>query len=649
MKKSLTLLLGAAAICCANAADHTVSRQILDQAVIYPGLAEIDINGDGILDLIYTGEVRDAAIGGRVIEDAEGNETQSGSNTFQMIWNPATQSYDISEFPYYFANKAYFAVADWNGDGLTDFYATGEASMALHGVEFGMFINNGDGTFTRKQITVVDENGDVITPFDPRTVDVADFNSDGRLDMVVTGWKDGGEGIGRVSYNMVLINQGDDKFVATNRELLMYGENPYELALNLTLATDLNNDGYADFLTQGNIDNANDADKPVKNGKAMGRTFVAALNLGADGLTDGLPVLYDLGLADGVSHHYGHGGFEVCDFNNDGVPDIFVGGESPDDVYPGGDYRYNWQLLSGRITNDGVTYTDVTGSQVFNGKDIRPLNDAKPFRAIDYNGNGLYDLLIPGWCTTMLDGSDNTQAGWFFANNNGSFPEFERIPGGSEGSVFFTEDGVSGARNYGLLAQAWDNKYFDDETDIKTGRMMIFSKNPYEKAARPSAPAAATATVDGYDVNLTWTAPADAQANVTYDYYIKDLGTGKYYRGVTAFVGGDKDGVRTTIAQGRAFMAKNLNLVNLPDGDYEWGVQTVNAACVGSTFAKGNNFRIGEGSGASVGNIVNNSPVVATEYYDMMGRKLQAAPANGVVIEKAIRLDGSSTVSKVAL
>ncbi|MDE6098851.1 MAG: VCBS repeat-containing protein [Muribaculaceae bacterium] len=649
MKKSLTLLLGAAAVCSASAADHSVSRQILDHAVIYPGLAEIDINGDGILDLIYSGEVRDAAVSGRIIEDAEGNETQINNNTFQMVWNPATQSYDISEFPYYFANKPYFAVADWNGDGLTDFYVTGEASMALHNVEFGLFINNGDGTFTRKQITVIDENGDQITPFDPRTVDVADFNSDGRLDMVVTGWKDCGEDFGRRNFNMVLINQGDDKFLATNTELLMYGNNGYELALNLTMATDLNNDGYADFLTQGNIDNADDADKPVKNGKAMGRTFVAALNLGADGLSEGVPVLYDLGLADGVAHHYGHGGFAVCDFNNDGVPDIFVGGESPADARADGAWEYFWQLLSGRITSDGVSYTDVTGSQIFNGRDIRPLNDASPFRAIDYNGNGLYDLLLPGWCTGMIDGTDNTQAGWFFANNNGNFTEGVRMPGGSECAVFFTEDGVSGARNYGILGQSWDNMFFNDDTDIKTGRMMAVSNNPFGVPVRPDAPSAAVAAVDGYDVNLSWSAPAGAQANVTYDYYIKDLGTGKFYRGITAFVGGDKDGVRTTVAQGRAFMAKNLNLVNLPDGDYEWGVQTVNAACVGSVFAKGNNFRIGTGSGAGVVNTVSNSPVVATEYYDVTGRKLDKAPENGMFIEKTVRLDGTVNVSKIAL
>lgn len=643
MKKAITLFLGATAMCSASAAEHPVSTQVLDQAVIYPGVCEIDINGDGILDLIYTGEVRNAAVAGRIIEDENGDQKQINNNTFQMIWNKETGKYDISEFPYYFANKAYFAVADWNGDGLTDFYVTGEASMALHNVELGMFINNGNGTFTRSQISVVDENGDAITPFDPRTADVADFNSDGRLDMVVTGWKD--DGTQRRNYNMVLINQGDMKFKATNTELLVYGDNPYELALNLTMATDLNNDGYADFLTQGNIDNADEGDKPIKNGNVMGRTFVAALNLGAEGLTEDVPTLYDLGLADGVSHHYGHGGFAVCDFNNDGVPDIFVGGESPNDARDAGKWEYFWQLLSGKITSDGVQYTDVTSNQIFYNRDIRPLNDASPFRAIDYNGDGTYDLLIPGWCTGMIDGTDNTQAGWFLANNNGVFDSAERMPGGSECAVFFTENGVSGARNYGILGQSWDSMFFDDEGAFPKGRMMVLSQNPFGVFARPEAPASAIATVDGYDVNLVWEAPSAAKANVTYDYYIKDSGTGKYYRGVTATVGGDNDGVRTTVAQGRAFMAKDIKLLGLPDGDYEWGVQTVDASLNGSKFTKGNNFRIGKGS-SGVEGIAGNSPIVAEEYYDLAGRRLKSVAETGVTIVKSIRQDGSSSVSK---
>ena len=135
MKKYLSLLLGAATVASASAA-ITVDKQDLTHALIYSGHCEIDINNDGILDLIYSGEVREQT-SGRLIEDSEGNETQIKFNTFQMVWNPATKSYDISEFPYYFANKPYFAVTDWDGDGLTDFFVSGEARNGVDTTQFG--------------------------------------------------------------------------------------------------------------------------------------------------------------------------------------------------------------------------------------------------------------------------------------------------------------------------------------------------------------------------------------------------------------------------------------------------------------------------------------------------------------------------------
>lgn len=641
MKKYLSLLLGTAAAMSASAA-ITVDKQELEHALIYPGVCEIDLNNDGILDLIYSGEVREAT-SGRIMEDAEGNENQIKFNTFQMVWNAATSSYDITEFPYYFGNKPYFAVTDFDGDGLTDMYVAGEASGVTSGATFGLFLNNGDGTFRLQPITVKNEAGDVISPFDPKCIDVADFNSDGRLDLVALGYKDHGEG--RIDYTGVLINNGNYEFTLTNHNLLSNdGENNYQMALSILKAADLNNDGYADFLAQGNVDNGDDQ-RPICNGKPVGRTFAAFLNLAADTYPE--TMLYDLALADGVAHYYGHGDIHVADFNNDGVPDIFVGGESPDDVKPSGNFEFFWQLLQGRITSDGVSYTDVSSQQAFAGKDIRPLNDNNGTRAIDYNGNGLYDLFIPGWCTTMLDGTDNTQAGWFFPNENGVMSTYERIPGSSECAVFFTENGVSGARNYGFLGQSWDAKYFSDETDIKAGRMMMLSLNPYQKAARPDAPASAKATVDDHSVTLEWTAAASSQPNVTYEYYIYDKGAKKYYHGVPAFVGGDKDGVRTTLAQGRAFQAKKLTLVDMPDGDYEWGVQTVNAGLEGSKFVKGNEFTVGNGAGLEGVAADAAAEVVATEYYDIAGRRLSEVPAAGVVIVKAVKADGTSTVSKV--
>jgi hypothetical protein len=638
MKKILSLTLCAAGALAANAAIG-VSNVDLDHAVIYPGLVEIDINGDGILDLIYSGDVRESTAG-RMVEDAEGNETQLARNTYQAVWNQETGKYDISEFPYYFGTRPQFAVWDFNGDGLTDFVVASETSMADYS-EIGMYLNNGDGTFRKQAMTIVDENEEVLSRWEPRNIDVADFNSDGLMDLVCIGWHNDADGNAQ-NYNQVLLNQGDFKFKAILTDLICSTGDPYQFALSTVVATDLNNDGYADFLCMGNVDNE-DA-RPVKNGNSIGRSFNAFLNLGTETGED--TVLYDLGLAESVAHLYGHGSIHVADFNNDGTPDIIVGGETPNDGRADGSYEFLWQYLPGRITSDGVSYTDASSSQVFYDKDIRPLNDVCGTRVLDYNGNGQYDLFIPGWCTTMLDGNASTQAGYYFANNNGTFSTYEHIPGASELAVFFLENGVSGNRNYGFVGQSWDDMFFSDAT--YNGRMMVTTVNPYTKAARPDAPTSLNAEVEESDVTLSWSAAASSQANVTYDYYIRNANTGKYYTGVTAFVGGDKDGIRTTLAQGRAFMNKKLTLVGLPDGTYEWGVQTVNAGLEGSKFANGK-FTVGEGGEDTGVSMVNaNATVVATEYYDFLGRKLSAAPQNGIVIKKEILSNGTSKANKVA-
>ena len=97
--KTKSLLLMAALTAGAGFANAQINltSQVLQQAVQHPGICEIDINGDGILDLIYTGEMRDV-IPGRTYENSDGDEVALGDNTFQMVWNG--RGYDIKEFPY---------------------------------------------------------------------------------------------------------------------------------------------------------------------------------------------------------------------------------------------------------------------------------------------------------------------------------------------------------------------------------------------------------------------------------------------------------------------------------------------------------------------------------------------------------------------
>ena len=608
MKRLFTLMAVAGMAMTVNAQSITISSVDQTLAGDYAGGLEIDLNNDGIKELLFSGKPNWEAAGKTTLLDGEGNEYEVDGKTWVLKWNGS--SYDKQEIgtsaDRIFGIRNTVIPADFNGDGLTDLFIAGE------GYNFpGVYLMNENGAFVKDpNYTVLDKDGNQVEWY-PRSADVADFNSDGLPDVVTIGWS--AVGGNRQANCGVLINQGDGSFKnVLEVGVLGNGDVDYEFALCTVRAYDLNNDGKPDFLLQGNVDN--DGVKPsTVNGTQVGRTFMAFGNITEDGEVG----FFDMELATGVSHTFGNGNINVADFNNDGIPDIFVTGESPDDAVTG--WAYYPQLLMGKISNGEVGYTDNT-SFVARGKDVRPLNSTNVgVRSIDYNGDGFYDLFYPGWCEQMLDGSGNTQSGWFLPGSAAGLTSYQRIPGASEQGIFFLDYGVEGALNYTFTGYHGDATYFADETDKPMGRSMVFTKNPWNVAARPDAPTAPAAEVDGNSVKLSWTPAASSMKNVTYEYYLKNKATGKIYNGATSFIGGDKDGVRKVLREGNAFMNTELNLT-LPEGTYEWGVQTVNAALRGSVFAKGQDLVVGDGN-----NIRNmTETAVQTGVYSADGKQLSS-------------------------
>ena len=326
MKKIFTLMAAVALSLSMNAQNITISS--LDQMLAndYAGGCEIDLNNDGLLEVIVGGQPRWEAAGMRIVTDAEGNENEVDRQCWVFTWDGS--KYKIEEFPQVIGVRAHVIPADFNGDGNIDLYIAGETYDFT-----SVYLNDGNGNFEADPAyAVLDYEGNE-TEWYPHAADVADFNCDGLPDVVTIGWS--AVGGNRQANCGVLINQGDGTFKnAIAPGLFGDGTDDYDFALCTVKAFDLNNDGWPDILMQGNVD--------YRDGSPHSRATIGLLNYKIN--DDGELGFFNMELASGVSRDFGNGNFSVADFNNDGTPDIFVTGEAT------ADYAYYGQLLIGKYS-----------------------------------------------------------------------------------------------------------------------------------------------------------------------------------------------------------------------------------------------------------------------------------------------------------
>ena len=96
MKRIITLMSAAVLALGANAQTITISS--IDQTLAndYAGGCEIDLNNDGLKEIIISGKPQWSAAPGRIIEDADGNEVSSDFQSWVLTYNGT--SYDKKEF-----------------------------------------------------------------------------------------------------------------------------------------------------------------------------------------------------------------------------------------------------------------------------------------------------------------------------------------------------------------------------------------------------------------------------------------------------------------------------------------------------------------------------------------------------------------------
>jgi hypothetical protein len=177
-----------------------------------------DMNNDGLLDIILSGVLDNSSVPDIRFTIFYKN---NGNNTFSNVF-----SINLS------STEEDLALGDYNNDGLLDFIMSYYDGITK---KTGIFKNNGDNSFS--------EQTDISLPDAGNSVSWADYNNDGDLDILLTGYSNAENNYISKLYK----NNGDNTFI----------EHPEVNFKNLyggaSVWADFNNDGFVDLLLSGTV------------------------------------------------------------------------------------------------------------------------------------------------------------------------------------------------------------------------------------------------------------------------------------------------------------------------------------------------------------------------------------------------------------
>ena len=490
-----------------------------------------DIDNDGDLDIIVSGE-GDKAGGGMEAKNAIFINNGDGTYTLQGTTNVITPGH-----------SADIKFGDIDGDGDLDVIFNGNTNAEMGR---GIALNDGTGIFTRSTLDVT--NATISCGF-------ADFNNDGLLDYYVFG--NFADNIGTLFFQNAdgTFTKDQSSFVGTN------------LVDPDVTTVDFNNDGYIDMFVCAWDDNAKSRYSAILINDGFGK-FTALAQ----------PQLIRKGFGSSVWADVDGDGFMDLLLNGDGGAD----GEGSSDIYRL--YRNNAGNLEPKAT--------------FN--DYRQISVGDGARMVDWDNDGKIDIILTGWSNTK--GRQATML--FKCTDAANFTYVEDplsntdFPGVSESSIETADINKDGKID--LLLTGYNG---DQATQVGKLNRRICGYYLNKTAVANTKPTAPTTlnhqiTLSGSEtmVAFTWVAATDAQTaqkSLTYNLALKNTTTGKWFYNPMAVMGGDTDGWRKVSTHGNVFLNKKWEIYNLPDGNYEWTVQAIDANFTGGPFAPTKTFTIG--------------------------------------------------------
>ena len=556
------------------------------------GAVTIDLNNDGSQDIVTGGL--------SYVQDSATGETTTSSISYIATLSPLTHRWTrvLSTPPFNVTESPSLVPCDINNDGNMDLIAFDQTADEADDITEGIFLGKGDGTFEVAGVTILNPDGSpaAFNLKAPCNAEIIDIDNDARLDIILVGHE------GDTNCNVILHNQSDGS------SALCFSVEPYDTEYLLREAivkpADFNNDGLQDFAISALVDGRDDqlrfTDVFLNNPEQPGQ-FIR-LGLGEKGA--------DL-------KRKSNGALQVADFNNDGWLDILLAGLG--------------EATSGESAAKQRIYinqkTDVPSFRAITSdfqSDVYTLASSASNSAgvIDWNGDGLYDVLIGGT-------KSNVYGGMLYLNDGrGRLKRNVAIPGATGACTIFPDYNGDGRKDYVLIGLSKDKSYLTAE---QFGDNAILCYNLLSPLSRPDAPLSPTVCKEPGIVTLAWEAPDTIHKGFTYEVFLKDE-EGNLLNSTPAIIGGESDGTRKANLLGRVGTRTEWTFRPTKPGTYTWGVQTVDAAYTGSVFTEGPQFTLSEEDIASSITTIQDSKIeIQNDMFDLGGRRL-SKPQRGVNI-----------------